>query len=134
MPGHLRRLLGPTKARLIEYLDNGTTSINVDPNLSIDRKKEVLTELHLASVNQIRKIRNAISQIESYNKEWHAYIDTLRGEVKTAEEELYSSFADGDNGFLNVLLKGLEKIADLESLQAEIDLHLKKLQPPAVER
>ncbi|MCP3662415.1 MAG: DUF1759 domain-containing protein, partial [Gammaproteobacteria bacterium] len=97
-----------------------------------DEQKEQLYGIRQNVIFEIKKIQKIIEPIDPRNAEWHTYLETLKGAAFDTENELYLSVASGDDGFLETLLNGHEKIAELESLLSEVDFQLSNLSKPQV--
>lgn len=111
MSAPIRSVIGPTRARLVNYISDAKNLLlpNGNPTEKITRA------LHL-------KITNAIKVLETKNKEWSELIITADGAEKAQLQQEYSTFTSqqGDANFINVMDEGREMVDSLELLLMEI--------------
>ena len=91
MSGPIRRLLGPTKARLQGYIKQAKTIFSLPIDVSDLEKEE--TDLE----DLIQRLSTNISLLERCNKEWTTLLnELLKGDDKVAEEKEYLWAAEMD--------------------------------------
>ena len=83
MSGPIRRLLGPTKARLQGYIKQARIIFMVPINVSDLEKEEVALE------DLIQRLSTNIALLERCNKEWTTLLNELKGDDKLKEEKEY---------------------------------------------
>ena len=106
LSGLIRRLLGPTKARLQGYIKQARTIFMVLINVSDLEGEEVGLE------DLIQRISMNIALLERCNKDWTTY--ELKGEEHIKEEKEYLWAADGDDGIIELILDSNETVARLQ--------------------
>ncbi len=127
MSGPLRQIIGPTKTRLAEYIDNVTDPRPLlDPSQSHEQNLQRLNDLKYNSQFEKDRIEKAIHLLDRKNSEWSKYIQQLSGNDKKQEDDLYSTFSSGTDGFIGIWNKAEEKISLLCTLEAEIISDLKQ--------
>ena len=77
MSGPIRRLLGPTKVRLQDYIKQARTIFMVPINVSDLEREEVELE------DLIQQISMNIALLERCNKDWTTLLNELKGEEHT---------------------------------------------------
>ncbi len=94
MPGPLRMVIGPTKARLKKLLEEAedpavsqfvATDSTRTKTENIQSQKQFMFELRTL----IAQIRSAVDILESRNHEWFQQLQTLPAKDRTEEEEIY---------------------------------------------
>ena len=117
MSGPVHKLLGPTKTCLQSYVKNSRvifmTPIN-DKNLE---KEE--TEIE----DLVHRVDTNMALLERCNSEWKVLQRELEGDSKAkvkAEEKEYLWAAEGNNGFIELLLDAKEASAYLQACLKKI--------------
>ena len=114
MSGPIRRLLGPTKARLLRYIKQARTIFMTPIDVSdFDRQEVELEDL-------IQRLSTNITLLERCNKDWTALLNELQGEEKMAEEKEYLWAADGDDGLIELMLDSKETVARLQGRLTQV--------------
>ena len=109
MSGPIRRLIGPTKSRLLQYVESVSGLLE---------KKPVETELdeeESEAEDFANRISSNITLLEKCNKDWSNILKELKGDAKVTEESEYKRVADGEDGFIEVLLVATEVLARLKA-------------------
>ena len=109
MSGPIRRLIGPTKSRLLQYVESVSGLLE---------KKPVETELdeeESEAEDFANRISSNITLLEKCNKDWSNILKELKGDAKVTEESEYTRVADGEDGFIEVLLVATEVLARLKA-------------------
>ena len=115
MSGPIRRLLGPTKARLQSYIKKAKTILErpVDETDLDQEETEVDDLIHRFSTN--------IALLERCNQEWTTLVNVMKaGDEKETEEKEYLWATDGDGGLIELLLDSKETTAHLEARLARV--------------
>ena len=110
MSGPIRRLLGPTKARLQGYIKIANTILERPVNeTDLDKEETELEDL-------IHRFSTNITLLERCNQEWTTLVSLMEtGDEKTAEEKEYLWAMDGDEGIIELLLDSKEAVSHLEA-------------------
>ena len=128
MSGALRKLLGPTKSLLIDYLSEASEETRPSTPKSVsseDLKEKLYNAKYL-----LDRLQKTVALIEQINEKWTNYIAGLPKEDLPAEEKLYSEFFEGDSGAIKLLLDAKERISYLEVLIAELSQLIPASPPP----
>ena len=80
MSGPIQKLLGPTKARLLEYVKKARTIFSAPINENDLDKEETMVE------DVLQRIMTNINLLEKCNSDWHALLKELKGDEKAVEE------------------------------------------------
>ena len=119
MSGPLRQLIGPTKARLLRYFDEVNTIFerNVeDGEDTEDIDIRVSQLVHLSS-----RIQKGCRLLERRNNDWANILKDLQDDDRTAEEQIYASVAEGETGFIAVLLDCYDMEVKIETQLSRLD-------------
>ena len=109
MSGPIRRLIGPTKSRLLQYVESVSGLLE---------KKPVETELdeeESKAEDFANRISSNITFLEKCNKDWSNILKELKGDAKVTEESEYTRVADREDAFIEVLLVATEVLARLKA-------------------
>ena len=116
MSGPIRRLLGPTKARLQVYVKMGKSILErpVD-NSDLDKEEMELNDL-------IHRFSTNITLLERCNQEWTMLLNVMESdsEEKAAEEKEYLWVTDGSKDLIELLLDSKEIASRLEGCLARV--------------
>ena len=107
MSGPIRRLIGPTKSRLLQYVESASGLLE---------KKPVETELdkeESEAEDFANRISSNIALLEKCNRDWSNILKELKDDAKITEESEYTR--DGEDGFIEVLLVATEVLARLKA-------------------
>jgi len=118
MSGPIRRLLGPTKARLQTYIPKAQKILQVPINELTDLDAE---EMEIEEL--INRICTNLSLLERCNDDWIKLLKELDGEQKEKEDKEYSWAAEGTDGIIELLIDSKETASRLE---ARLTLVLRK--------
>ena len=105
MSGPIRRLIGPTKSRLLQYVESVSGLLEKKP------VKTELDEEESEAEDFANRISSNITLLEKCNKDWSNILKELKGDAKVTEESEYTRVADGEDGFIEVLLVATEVLA-----------------------
>ena len=104
MSGPIRKLLGPTKARLQGYIKNARV-IFMTPvsNKDLEKEETIIEDL-------IQRMETNMALLERCNDEWKVLLKELKGDSKAAEaeEKEYLWAAEGDDGIIELLFDSKE--------------------------
>lgn len=119
MSGSLRKLLGPSKARLKKYIEEAEQLLSLPvEEKTIEEEEEVIEDL-------VERMNNNVSVVERCINDWTTLLRGLKGEAKVTEEEEQSRAADGGEGYVEILLNSGECIgrlkARLKRIQRKLD-------------
>jgi len=112
MLGPIRKLLGPTKARLQSYIKMAKTILEraVDET-NLDREETKLDDRFFTN----------ITLLECCNQEWTTLVNVMEsGDDKDTEEKEYLWATDGDGGLIELLLDSKETVGRLEAHLARV--------------
>ena len=112
MSGPIRKFLGPPRAHLQGYIKNARV-IFMTPINDRDLEKEE-TEIE----DLVHRMDTNTALLERCNDEWKALLKELKGDSKAAveaEEKEYLWAAEGDDGFVELLLDSRETSARLQA-------------------
>ena len=131
MSGHLRQVIGPTRHRLKNLLEVAesekyTKFVAIDPKVSHEENVLAMRQQIFELKTLVERIRSAIHILESKNKEWGEFIQSLVGDARLAEEDIYHSFTEGagDNNFISISLTASDKAIQLEMQKDELEYTL----------
>jgi len=96
MPGPLRMMIGPARARLLKYFEK-TSSL-------LSGKKKICGENETTLEELIDHITVTCSFLERCNHDWANVLKDPRGDEKAKEKKEYQHFSEGSEGFVEVLL------------------------------
>ena len=89
MSGPLRKLLGPSKARLKKYMEEAEQLLSQSvEEKTMEGEEEIVESL-------VERMNNSVAIVERCNGDWASLLRTLKGEAKVTEEEEQSRAADG---------------------------------------
>ena len=114
MSGPIRKLLGPTKARLLGYVKKARTIFSAPINEMDLGKEETMVE------DVLQRITANINLLERCNSDWFALLKELKGDKKVVEEREYSWAAEGDDGLIELLPDSKEMASCLNALLARV--------------
>ena len=131
MSGPLRKLLGPSKARLKQYIEEA------ERLLAQSLEGKTMEEEEESIEGLIERMNNNVSVVKRCNDDWASLLKTLKGEAKVAEEEEQGRAADGKEGYVEILLNSGECIgrlnARLKRIQRKLEVERRApLNPVAV--
>ena len=99
MSGPIRKLLGLTRVRLLEYIKNARV-IFITPiaNQDLDSDETAMEDL-------IHRMETNTALLERCNDDWKALLKELKGDSTAvkAEEKEYLWAAEGDDGIIKLL-------------------------------
>jgi len=102
MSGSLRKLLGPSKARLKKYIKKAEQLLSLPvEEKTMEEEEEVIEDL-------VERMNNNISVVERCINDWMTLLWSLKEEAKVTEEEEQSRAADGKEGYVEILLNSGE--------------------------
>jgi len=114
MFGPIRRLLGPTKARLQGYIKQVRNILVVPIDVSdLEREERQLEE-------SMQQFATNIARLEKCNEEWLKLLDKFKGDKKMAEEKEYVWAAEGGDGLIELLLDSNETVAWLQGCLSQV--------------
>ena len=117
MSGPLRKLVGPAKSRLQQYTK--TTNDLLEKRLN----EAELDEMESETEDYINRLSSNIAILERCNKDWSTLLKETKGDAKVTEEREYIRVAEGEEGFIEVMLIANEVMA---RLKARVTLILRK--------
>ena len=123
MSGPLRKLLGPAKARLQHYIKEAEQLISKPIEAGMVEEEELTLE------DLIERMNNNVSVIERCNANWTSLLQDLKGEAKVTEEQEHSHVAEGDEGYVEVLLNAGECIGHMRARLKRIEKKLVQRTP-----
>lgn len=129
MSGHLRQAIGPTRQCLQHLIDDATSPQFTEFEAITDALSKADNIQHMRrQLFDIKTITEcmvaAIHILEAKNQAWGEYIQTLSAAYKIAEEEIYSTFTSGPDGFVTVSLAGTDQVIQLEMQRDELEYTL----------
>ena len=128
MSGPIRRLLGPTKARLLGYVKKARTIFSAPIDEEDLDKEETMVE------DVLQRITTNLILLERCNSDWLALLKELKGDEKAVEEKEYVWATEGDDGLIELLLDSASclsaRLAKVTRLQEKVT----RLQERAQER
>ncbi|MCP3662599.1 MAG: DUF1759 domain-containing protein, partial [Gammaproteobacteria bacterium] len=93
----------------------------MDPLKSKNENLQALTQLKYEILPLIEKMDKAVTLLHTKNDEWDALLQSLETESQVRENELYTKNAEGEDGFIQVMLSGEDVMIELRNRVAEID-------------
>ena len=113
----------PTKSRLLQYVESASGLLENKPiETELDNEESKAEDF----TNRI----SIIALLEKCNKDWSNILKELKGNAKVTEESEYTSVADREDGFIEVLLVATEV---LERLKARITIISRKREQVALQ-
>ena len=109
MSGPIRRLIGPTKSRLLKYIELANSLLKRKPVETTVDEEESETE------DFANRISSNIALLEKCNKDWSNILKELDSDAKVNEEHEYARVFEGEDGLVKVLLTGSEVLARLKA-------------------
>ena len=106
MSGHVRKLIGPSKAQLQGYCDEANKLLSSPVQ---EEDEEIISE------DLIERMNTNLSLLERCNRDWGNLLKDLSGEEKAAEEKEYNRVAGGNEGFVEMMLNLNEAVAQLRA-------------------
>ena len=114
MSGPIRRLLGPTKARLQGYIKKVKLVFSTPIDESdLDTEETTIEDL-------LQRISTNITLLERCNDDWMKLLKELKGDEKAVEEKEYLWAAEDDDGLIELLLDSRETGARLQARLAKV--------------
>jgi len=107
MSGPIRRMIGPAKARLQQYVESANSLLENKP------KEQELDEYESEVEDFLSRLTTNVSLLEKCNKDWSNILKETDTKVK--EEKEYSRATDGENGFIEVMFIANEVISRLRA-------------------
>ena len=109
MSGPIRRLIGPTKSRLLQYVEWASGLLEKKPvEIELDEEESEAEDF-------ANRISSNIALLEKCNRDWSNILKELKGDTKVTEESEYTRVSDGEDGFIEVLLVATEVLARLKA-------------------
>jgi len=112
MSGPIRKLLGPTKARLQGYLKNSRVIFMTPINdKDLDKEETEIEDL-------VHRVDMNVALLERCDNDWKTLLKELKGDSKAkveTEEKEYLWAAEGEDGFIELLLDSREVSARLQA-------------------
>ena len=110
MPGPIRKLLGPTKARLQGYLQDSKLIFASSMDKNLDEEVELVEDL-------LQRLSTNVALLEKCNDEWKSLLGSkdLKGESKAVEQKEYACAIEGEGGIIELQLDAREVIARLQA-------------------
>ena len=131
MSGHLRQVIGPTRHRLKNLLEAANSEkykkfVAIDPKVSHGENVLTMRQQIFELKTLIERIRSAINILDIKNKEWGEFMQSLVGDARLAEEDIYHTFTEGagDNNFISISLAASDKVIQLEMQKEELEYTL----------
>ena len=118
MLGPIRRLIGPTKSRLLKYIETANGLMERKPVETQLDEEEIEAE---DFANRIST--NIIALLEKCNNDWSNILKELKDDAKVTEEREYACVCESEDGLIEALLTGNEVLA---RLKARITIILRK--------
>jgi len=114
MSGPIRKLVGPARARLQNYIEEASSILLG----SLDDKNAEEEEIRLDEL--VIRIKTTCGILERCNTDWSNLLKDLKGEEKAKEEKEFQRFTEGGDGYLEVFLDANETVSRLESRQRRV--------------
>ena len=108
MSGPIKKLIGPAKARLQQYIEEASSLLV----LRIEEKSSEEDEIHVEEV--IAHINMNVSLLERCNRDWSSLLKDLKSEECSKEEKKYQRVADGSEGYIEILMDANEMVVRLQ--------------------
>ena len=109
MSGPIRKLIGPTKARLLRYTRDVEELLLARINDKHIEEEEINVE------ELIDRFSTNISILERCNHDWVSLLREMHGEAEDAEEKEQTRVAKGTKGYFEVLINASEVVSRLKS-------------------
>ena len=109
MSGPIRKMIGPAKARLQQYIESANSLLENKP------KEQELDEYESEVEDFLSRLTTNVSLLEKCNKDWSNILKETKGDAKVNEEKEYSRATDGENGFIEVMFIANEVISRLKA-------------------
>ena len=133
--GSIRKLIGPSRARLVRNLEESSTDL---PQFDLDQQnvaeiRKALVEKKYATINSIAKLEQGITYLNEKHVEWTNVLENLADdeETLTKEQKIYEEMIKSPEGFVAVASSAEEKVNDLRTFLLEIEDTLECLQNPS---
>lgn len=107
MSGHIRKLIGPAKARAQGYIEDTTTLLQRPLN------DDVLDELEDSCEDLSNRVTRCLDMLTKCNDDWAAVLKDLQGDDRAAEIAEYDRVCDGPDGLVQILLSANDALAGL---------------------
>ena len=114
MSGPIRRLLGPTNARLLGYVKKARTIFSAPIDEEDLDKEETMVE------DVLQRITTNLILLKRCNSDWLALLKELKGDEKAVEEKEYVWATEGDDGLIELLLDSKETASCLSARLAKV--------------
>ena len=108
MSGPIKKLIGPTKARLQRYIEEASSLLV----LRIEEKSSEEDEICVEEV--IARINTNVSLLERCNRDWSSLLRDLKSKERSKEEKEYQRVADGSEGYIEILMDTNEMVVRLQ--------------------
>ena len=110
MSGPLRKLIGPAKSRLQRYNEAANDLLE---NKIL--KEPELDEIENEMEDYINRLSSNIAMLERCNKDWSTLLKETKGDAKVTEEREYARMAEGDEGFIEIMLVANDVLSRLKA-------------------
>ena len=108
MSGPIRKLIGPAKTRLQRYVEEASSLLSSGVEEKTLEEDEILVEEIIARIN------TNVSLLER-NRDWSSLLKDLKTEDRSKEEKEYQRVAEGNEGYIEILMDANEMVARLQS-------------------
>ena len=112
---YIRKLIGPSKARLLRYTQDAEKLLSAPINDKEVEEEEINVE------ELIDRFSTNISILERCNHDWVSLLREMHGEAKDAEEKEQTRVAEGTEGYVEVLINASEVVSRLNSRLKRIE-------------
>ena len=109
MSGPIRKIIGPAKARLQQYIESANGLLEKKP------KEQELDEYESEVEDFLNRLTTNVSLLEKCNKDWSNVLKEAKGDAKATEEKEYSRATDGETGFIELMFAANEVISRLKA-------------------
>ncbi|XP_065891574.1 uncharacterized protein [Dysidea avara] len=109
MSGPIRKIIGPAKARLQQYIESANGLLENKP------KEQELDEYESEVEDFLNRLTTNVSLLEKCNKDWSNVLKEAKGDAKATEEKEYSRATDGETGFIELMFAANEVISRLKA-------------------
>ena len=99
MLGPLRKLIGLAKSCLQQYSEaaNGLLENKILKELELGENENKIEDY-------INRLSSNIAILERCNKDWSTLLKETTGDAKVTEEQEYAHMAEGEEGFIEIML------------------------------
>ena len=132
MSGPIRSILGPTRKRLQDQLNEADAlpALTLSPDLAKTDKLNTVIQAIYNLKSIVNRIYKSVQILESKNSEWCSHIQSLSREEQEHEQNLYQQFVD-DTHFVDVMLAGEDKLAELNVKLDEYEFTKQSIEEPS---